>query len=106
MIEDIKGFYHQVQPSSFAKWKEFQHTKIKINEAWRAQGISRKTERTGGEWKSAAVLFVCPSQRIGWSSAAECYDWSDLDVSEDLANEDVPLASRPLLFFVTKWKLK
>src|SRR5712692_3728600 len=106
MIEDIKCLYHQVEPSSFAKWKVFEHTKIKVDEARCAQSISSKTERTRRKRKGAVVLLVCPGHCIDWSSAAERYDWSDLDVSEDLTNEDVPFASRSLLLFVTKRKIK
>src|SRR5882672_308586 len=102
MIEDIKGFYHQVQPSSFAKWKVFEHTKIKVDEARCAQGISCKTKRTRGKRKCAVVLLVCPGHSIDWSSTAERRDWSDLDLSEYLANEDVAFASRSLLLFLTK----
>ena|ERR1700674_3480980 len=106
MIEDIKGFYHQVQPSSFAKWKVFKHAKIKVDEARCAQTISCKTNRTRRKRKGAVVLLVCPSHWIDWSSTAEGNDWSDLDVSEYLANEEVAFASRSFFLFVTKWKIK
>src|SRR6266849_4457779 len=106
MVEDIKGFYHQVQPSSFAKGKVFEHAQIKVNEARCAQGISRKTERTRRKWKGTVVLVVCPSYCIDWSSTAERYDWSDLDMTKDISDQRVPFASRPLLLFITKWKIK
>src|SRR6266849_1644481 len=106
MIEKIKGFNNEVQLSPFAHRKVLKHAQIKVDEAWCAQRISRDTERTRGKRKGAAMLLVCAGQRVYGSPAAECNDWRDLDVSQDLSDEDVALTSRSLLFFFTKGKIK
>src|SRR3989442_15388738 len=106
MIEKVKGFHNEVEPSPVAHRKILKHAQIKVDEAWCAQSISRQTERTRGKWKGPAMLLVCAGQWIDGSPAAECNDWRDLDVSQDLADEDVALTSRSLLFFFTKGKIK
>jgi len=52
------------------------------------------------------MLFICSGQWIDGSPAAECHDGRDLDMSQDLADEDVAFTSRSLLFFFTKGKIK
>src|SRR6266849_5824859 len=102
MIEKIKSFYHEVKSSPLAHGKVFKHTQIKVDEARCVHNIPSKTQWSRGKRKRAAVFFVSAGQWIDRSSAAEGHDWRDLDVSQDLADEDVRFASRPLLFFFSQ----
>jgi len=47
-----------------------------------------------------------PVNAFDGSPAAEGHDRGDLNVTQDLTDQDVPLASRSLLFFFTKGKIK
>src|SRR2546425_8777571 len=106
MVKKIKGFYNEIQPSPFTHGKVFEGAQIEVDEARCAQSVSRKTQRTRGKGKCAAMLFVRAGQRVDRSSAAERHDWRDFDVTQNLADEDVPFASCALLLFFTKRKIK
>src|SRR6266496_1709767 len=106
MIEKIKGFYHEVQPSAFAHRKVFKCAQIKIDEARCAYSVSRKTERARRNGKCAASFLVASGQCVDWSSTAKSHDWRDFDVAQDFAQENVFLIYCPLLFFLTKGKIE
>src|SRR5437763_16798199 len=100
MVEQVEELYHEIEPPFLPEWEILERAQVEVNQARRAQSVAGKSQRAGGERKSAAALFVCSGQSIDGSPAAQCHDGRDFDMSQDRAERTLFFFTPTLILFI------
>ena len=95
MIEKVEGFDNQVESSPLAHREVLERAQIKVNEARSRKAFRAKPDGREASGKAPLCSSSAPVNGLMGSPAAERHDWSHLDVTQNLAEQDVPFASCP-----------